>query len=378
MLLLGSGLLLRSFSRLSAVDPGFESESVYRFTLSLPGGSYETAEEWIGFFESLEERIAYLPGVRSVGSIFGAPMSSVSISAGFEQADRPPPPPGQEPDAAWRVVTPGYFETMGIPVLHGRNFGEQDRHGTQSVTVVNQSFVDRFYPGEDPIGKPIQSNVSMSLPEEEPRTIVGVVGDARYDDMGEPPDPAFYVPESQIGSDYMTTVVKAIPGTSPMLAIQDIVKEMDPNLPLRDVEEMTDVIDRSLGSARFNLLLLGVFTGLAVVLAAVGLYGVVAYLVSQRTREIAIRMALGARGEGVIRMVLGQGIRPAVVGVALGLGGAFAGSRLLTALLYGTEPTDLVSYAGATVLLLIVVTLAAMVPALRASRIAPMQALKQE
>ena len=153
---------------------------------------------------------------------------------------------------------------------------------------------------------------------------------------------------------------------------------MDPDLPLRDVEEMTTVIDRSLGPARFNLLLLAIFAGLAVVLAAVGLYGVVSYLVSQRTREIAVRMAMGAPGDRVVRMVLGQGIRPALVGIVLGLGGAFAGSRLLTALLYGVEPTDFVSYLGATALLLLVVILATIVPAIRASRIAPMVALKQE
>jgi predicted permease len=378
MLLLGSGLLLRSFTHLSSVDPGFDTESVHRFTLSLPDASYETPEEGIEFFESLEERIKALPGVRSVGSIFGAPLSDVSISAGFVLTDRPPPPPGQEPSAAWRVVTPGYFEAMGIPLLQGRWFEDQDRLGSQPVMVVTQRFVDRFLPGEDPIGKPLQSMVSMSLPEEEPRTIVGVVGDARYDNMGEPPAPAFYVPESQIASDYLTTVVKAMPGMSPMIAIGEIVKSMDPDLPLRDVEEMTAVIDRTLGPARFNLLLLGIFTTLAVVLAAVGLYGVVAYLVSQRTREIAIRMALGAKGESVVRMVLGQGIRPALAGIVLGLAGAFAGSRLLTALLYGIEPTDPVSYLGATGLLLLVVVGAASIPAARASRIAPMKALKQE
>jgi putative ABC transport system permease protein len=378
MLLLGSGLLLRSVARLSSVDPGFDSESVHRFTLSLPGASYETPEEWIGFFESLEERIRALPGVRSVGSIFGAPLSEVSITAGFELTDRPPPPPGQEPEASWRTVTPGYFETMGIPLLQGRWFEDQDRLGSQPVVVVTQRFVDRFYPGENPIGKPIQSMVGMSLPEEEPRTVVGVVGDARYDDMGEAPYPAFYFPQSQIGSDYLTTVVKAMPGTSPMPAIQEIVRSIDPDLPLRNVEEMTAVIDRSLGPARFNFLLLGIFTAVAVVLAAVGLYGVVAYLVSQRTREIAIRMALGARGESVVRMVLGQGIRPALMGMALGLVGAFAGSRLLTALLYGIETTDPASYLGATGFLLLVVVGATFIPSVRASRIAPMTALKQE
>lgn len=378
MLLLGSGLLLRSFTRLSSVDPGFNSERVHRFTLSLPEAAYETPEEWIGFFESLEGRIAALPDVRFVGGIFGAPLSAVNVSAGFEQTDRPPPPPGQELRAGWRIVTPGYFEAMGIPLLQGRWFTQQDHLGSQRVVVVTQRFAERFYPGEDPVGKPILPQVRISLPEETPRIIIGVVGDARYGALGAPPAPAHYVPQSQVGSNYLTIVVKAMPGTSPMLAIGEIVRNMDPDLPLRDVEEMTTVIDQSLGPARFNLLLLGIFSGLAVVLAAVGLYGVVAYMFSQRSREIAIRMALGARGESVIRMVLGQAIRPALVGVALGLAGAFAGSRLLTALLYGIAPTDPASYLCATGLLLLVVVGAASLPATRASRIAPMRVLKQE
>ena len=378
MLLLGSGLLLRSFTRLSSVDPGFNSERVHRFTLSLPEADYETPEEWIGFFESLEGRIAALPGVRSVGGIFGAPLSAVNVSVGFEQTDRPPPPPGQELRAGWRIVTPGYFEAMGIPLLQGRWFTQQDHLGSQRVVVVTQGFAERFYPGEDPIGKPILPQVRISLPEETPRIIIGVVGDARYGALGAPPAPAYYVPQSQVGSNYLTIVVKAMPGTAPMLAIGEIVRNMDPDLPLRDLEEMTTVIDQSLGPARFNLLLLGTFSALAVVLAAVGLYGVVAYMFSQRIREIAIRMAVGARGESVVRMVLGQAIRPALVGVALGLAGAFAGSRLLTALLYGIEPTDPASYLGATGLLLLVVVGAASIPSVRASRIAPMTALKQE
>ena len=378
MLLLGSGLLLRSFSRLSSVDPGYQSENIHRFTLSLPNASYETPDEWIGFFDALEEQVESLPGVRSVGSVLGAPLSRTNISATFEQTDRPPLPPGQEPDASWRVVTPGYFETMGIPLIRGRWFEAQDRVGNQPVILVSQSFVDRFYPHEDPMGRPILPHVSFGLPEDVPRVVVGIVGDARYNDMSQSPTPSFYVPQGQTGSDQMTITIRATQGTFSMTSIQDLVREMDPDLPLRDVEEMTTVIDRALGPARFNLLLLAIFAGLAVVLAAVGLYGVVSYLVSQRTREIAVRMAMGAPGDRVVRMVLGQGIRPALVGMALGLGGAFAGSRLLTALLYGVEPTDFVSYLAATALLLLVVILATIVPAIRAGRIAPMVALKQE
>ncbi len=378
ILLLGSGLLLRSFSRLSTVDPGFESEDVYRFTLSLPDARYETPEARISFFEGLEESLESQPGVRSVGSIVGAPLSPTSITASFEFSDRPPPPPGQEPEAAWRAVTPGYFQTLGIPLLQGRWFEPQDRSGTQPVIIVTQSFAENFYPGEDPLGKPILPGISFGLSEDVPRTVVGVVGDARYRALAEAPEPTFYVPQGQTGFYLITVHFRAAPGMSPMVSIRNIVKEMDPNLPLRNVEEMTAAIDRALGPARFNLLLLATFAGLAVVLAAVGLYGVVSYLVSQRTREIAVRLAMGAKQKTVIRMVLGQGIRPAAVGIVLGLGGAFAGSRLIKALLFGIEATDFVSYLAATAILIIVVILATLIPALRASRIAPMVALRQE
>jgi predicted permease len=364
--------------RLSNVDPGFESENLHRFTISLPNAKYSTPDEWIGFFDQLEERVASLPGIISVGGILGAPLSPTSVNVTFEQPDRPPPPPGQEPSAAWRVVTPGYFETMGIPLLRGRRFEAGDRTGAQPVTVVTQRFVDRFYPDQDPLGKPIVPQASFSLPEEVPRTIIGVVGDAHYDALSEGPEPAYYVPQGQIGADFLTIMVRGAPGAISMPAIREIVGEMDPDLPLRDVEAMTAVIDQSLGPARFNLLLVAVFAGLAVTLAAVGLYGVVAYSASQRTREIAVRMALGAPSEKVVGMVLRQGLRPALVGILLGLGGAFAGSRLITALLYGTEPTDLLSYLSATALFLIVATLAAVVPAVRASKIAPIVALSRE
>ncbi len=226
MLLLGSGLLLRSFSQLSTVNPGFEPENIHLFTLSLPNAIYETPEEWIGFFDALEERIGSLSGVRSVGSVLGAPLSGTNINAAFVQTDRPPPPPGQEPGAAWRVVTQGYFETMDIPLLRGRWFESHDRLGTQPVIVVTQSFVDRFYPGEDPMGKPILPHASVNLPEDVPRTIIGVVGDARYNDMSEVPSPTYYVPQGQMGSDFLTIMVRATPGAFSMTAIREIVREI--------------------------------------------------------------------------------------------------------------------------------------------------------
>jgi predicted permease len=378
MLLLGSTLLLRSFSKLSAVDMGFDTEALARFTISLPDARYPTPEENVLFFEVLEEQIRSVPGVRSVGSVFGSPFGRVAISASFELTDRPPPPPGQEPSASFKVVSPGFFETLGVPLLRGRFFGAVDRLGNPPAVLVTQRFADRFFPGEDPLGRPIRSDVSFDLPETEPRVVVGVVGDIRYDELDEAPVPTFYVPQAQMVSDYLTVMVRYAPGASPMPTIRSIVRELDPDLPLRYVEEMTAVVEEELGPARFNLLLLGIFAALAVILATVGLYGVVAYLVSQRTREIAIRMALGAKGREVTRMVLAQGVRPALVGVFLGIGGAWMGARVLASLLYNVTPTDPISFFGATALLVCVAVLAVLVPATRASRVAPMSALKQE
>jgi ABC-type antimicrobial peptide transport system permease subunit len=244
--------------------------------------------------------------------------------------------------------------------------------------LVSQRFADRYFPGEDPLGKPIQLQISFDLPEDEPRTIVGIVGDMRYDELRDAPEPMYYAPQAQMVSDYLTLMFRSAPGAAPMQGIQDVVREMDPNLPLRYVEQMTAVVEAELGPARFNVLLLGIFAGLAVVLATVGLYGVVAYLVSQRTREIAIRKALGAKGRVVTGMVLVQAARPTVAGVFLGLGGALMGGRVLASLLYNVSPADPVSFVGATILLLCIAAFAVVIPAARASRVAPMSALKQE
>jgi len=379
MLLLGAGLLARSFSRLNAVELGFETESVVRFSLSLPESRYPEPDAGVRFFETIEETIASLPGVESVGSVFGSPLGHNDISASVVLRGQPPVPPGQEPDAIWHAVSPGYFRTLRIPLLSGRDFQRGDRPGSQRVVIVSETFARRLYPGEDPLGKEVDLGVSFGYPEERPRTIIGVVGDVRFRALTRAPEPETYVPMAQAGPDYMTIVVRTFPGGSDVVAaIRDEVRALDDALPLRYIETMRMVVDRELGSTRFYMLLLMSFAGVALVLASVGLYGVVGFIVAQRTHEIAVRMSLGARRRDVILMVLRQGVWPVAVGIVAGLVAAQLGSKVLASLLYGIEPTDPVAFAGATTTLLAVALLALVVPASKASRISPMAALKQD
>ena len=288
-------------------------------------------------------------------------------------------PEGQEDDIDIRVVTPRYHETLRIPLLSGRTLESSDRHGVRRAALVNSTLAARYYPDRDPAGNEIVVDASLGYGSEAPWTIVGVVGDTRSERVVSAPAPEIYVPHAQMGGGYMRVLVRLTPGATDMLpAIRRVVHAIDPSAPLRDVEMMAETVDRQLGPSRFYMTLLVIFAGVAVALAAIGLYGVVAYLVSGRTREIGIRMALGAEAEDVLRLVLRQGMRPAVAGVAAGIAGALFGSRVLRSLLYEVEPGDPKTLAGVTVLLLCVVVLAILVPALRASRIAPVEALRIE
>jgi putative ABC transport system permease protein len=380
MLLFGAGLLLRSFSKLNAVELGFDRGSVLTFRISLPDVPYEDdADRTVRFFESLEERIAGLPGVEAVGSAFGSPLGGVGASTSAHFLDRPDPPEGQEEVLITRIVTPGYHEVLRVPLLNGRGLEKSDRNGVPRAALVGQSLVDHYYADKDPIGQQIRLEFGWGYGHEEPWTIVGVVGDIRSQRVTRAPRPEIYVAQAQMGATFLSVLVRTAPGAPDVLpAIRSEVRAIDPNVPLRRVEMLQETVDRQFGPARFYLMLLALFAGVAVVLAGIGLYGVVAYLVSRRTREIGIRMALGAKGGDVVRMVLSQGIRPAVAGIVLGVGGAYWSSRVLQSLLYNVESSDLLTFAGVTALLLGVVVLAILLPARRASRVAPIEALRLE
>jgi predicted permease len=377
MLLFGSGLLLRSFSQLTAVDLGFEKERVLTFRLSLPEVPYEDPDRAVLFFTSLEQRISAIPGVESVGSVFGSPLGGTGARTSLEFLDRPAPIPGQEEVVIVRVATPGYHDALTIPLIRGRLLKSGDRNGTARALLASQSLVDRYYPDQDPIGKQLTVSMGWGYGTEEPWTIVGVVGDVRSVRLTSDPRPEIYVPHAQMGGGYMAVAVRTGPGVPNVLpTIRGEVNAIDPNVPLRGIRTMETTVDRAVGPTRFYVLLLAVFAGVALALAAIGLYGVVAYLVSRRTREIGIRIALGAKRSDVVRMVLVQGIRPAVLGIALGAAGAYAGSRVLQSLLYNVTPADPLTLVSVTVLLLAVVVAAILLPAGRASRISPMNALK--
>jgi len=373
VLLLGAGLLLRSFARIQGVDLGFDPENVRQFSVTLPEARYKS-DTWPDFFRTLEERVATVPGVESVGMIYGSPLGRSHTSIGFDVLGRPPQEAGQQDNWLVRVVSPGYFESLRIPLQIGRGFEASDRADAPGVAVISRTAAERIFPDEDPIGQQFRFN-----DDDPPWTIVGVVGDVRSLDLTAGSYPEAYFPHAQWPRSTMTVTVRRAEGVTGLLpALRREVNEMDPNLALYYVEMLGERVKVFTASDRFYLVLLGLFAGLAVTLAAVGLYGVVAYLVSRRTREIGIRVALGAPRDHVVRLVLGQGVAPVLLGAVLGLAASLAGGRILSSLLYQVEPWDPLTYVGGTCLLLCVAFLATLLPARSASRISPTEAMRVE
>ena len=378
ILLVGAGLLLRTLGRLRDIEPGFRTENVLRFTLSIPQSDYPELEQVAGFYETLEERLANLPGVESVGSSFGAALGTANASGTAQVEGRPEAPPGEEIEALLRPVTPGYLATMGVPVLAGRGIEPSDRAGNLEVAVINQALAEAVFPGEDPLGKRMQVSVDVGFGSPY-RTIVGVVGNSRTLSLTQEARGSFYVPQRQAGPRNMTVALHTRPGAGPLIgAVRQEVAALDPNLPLRGVETMEEVVAKAMAPTRFFLTLLGVFAVLAVSLAAVGLYGVATYMVSRRRQEIGIRMALGAQGTRVTRMVVRQTAAPVFLGVLVGLGVSAAGASVLERLLFEVNPRDPVVFVGVTGILVVVALLASILPARQASRVDPGEALRRE
>ncbi len=373
VLLVGAGLLIKSFAQIQRVDLGIDPSGVQQFSLSLPEARYDE-EQAARFFASLEERLATLPGVEGVGMISGSPLGHSHTSIGFDIVGREPFAPENQPFFLVRRATPGYFESVRIPLLAGRPFNTDDGPETPLVTVISRTAADRFFPGEHAVGKQVTFDQGQTL-----WTIIGVVGDVRSVDVTTETEPEAYFPLAQWSGDFMTVLVRCTPGASGIVPqLRSEVAALDPSLALYWVETLDHRVELSIGQERFNLLLLGSFAGLAVVLAAVGLYGVVAYLVSRRSREIGIRIALGANWTDVARLVLWQGMLPTAVGTALGLVGAVAGTRVLSSLLYQVEPWDPTAFIAGTTTLLAVALLASFVPARSAAKIPPTEAIKAE
>jgi putative ABC transport system permease protein len=374
VLLVGASLLIRSFARLTSVDPGFTADRVLAFRVALPATSYPEDHNRVAFYDRLIERLGSLPGVESAAMVQQLPMRGDYVLS-FEVQGRPPARPGEELSANHRAVSPAYFQALGIPLLRGRPLSEQDAGQSPMVAVVDQAFVQRHFPDQDPIGRGIDiGNGTEGFYE-----IVGVVGDVHYEGLDAAAAPTMYVPFKQDVFSSMWMVVRTGGDPAQMAgAARQAVREVDSSLPAFSITPLADVVSATVADRRFSMLLLGLFALVALFLAAVGLYGVVAYTVTQRTQEIGLRMAIGAEPGQVLRMIIGGGMKLAAIGVAVGVAGALALANLVASMLYGVTPFDPASYAGTAGVLLAVAALACWLPARRAMRVDPLVALRQE
>jgi putative ABC transport system permease protein len=384
--LIGAGLLMNSFLKLQAVDPGFNARNLLTMTVSLAGASQYVGPAREAFYRQLTDRLTALPGVESASAINHLPLAGDTWSTSLAFEGRPLPPPGQDVKVTYRVSRPGYFQTMGIPLRSGRDFTERDAPDSPAVVIINETLARRHWPSEDPIGKRVTLDVTRDN-SQEPHwlTVVGVVKDIKQRSWTDPPSNEIYLPFQRHPSFYqgrstsMTMVVRTnIEPQSLARTAEETVRSLDRNLPVSDVVTMEQVIADTLWQQRFNLQLIGIFAALALTLAAVGLYGVMSYSMAQRTREVGLRMALGAQRRDVLKLVVGQGMKLALAGVALGLLASSALTRLMEKLLFEVSATDLSTFAVIAVLLTLVALVACWIPARRATKVDPMVALRSE
>jgi putative ABC transport system permease protein len=376
MLLVGAGLLLRSYQQINMVDPGFSADHLLTFTVSLPEQSYTTSAAAGRFVRELAARLAMHAGVEHAAAIYGLPLDDTfSAHSSFTRAGEADS--GDTPSAGMRIITPDYFAAMKISVRRGRAFDAHDDERSPEVVIVNEEAARRYWPGQNAIGQQLHLGVRLAEARSGMKTIVGVVGDVKYGALDAVASPEVYVPHAQHPVDSMTMVVRTTgdPVAFVPLARADLAS-IDRELPLAGVRTMGEVVGRSVAERRFTMLLLASFATVAVLLAAIGVYGVLAYAVSQRTQEIGVRLAIGAAPGDVVRLFLREGVALAVVGLLVGLGGAVAGARALTVLLFGVTTTDPLTFGSVAGTLAIVALLASYVPARRAARVDPMDALR--
>ena len=378
MLLIGAGLLIRSLARLQAVDPGFRSASTLTLTVSLPESRYAEPHAKVAFFQQLQARLEGLAGVTSAALASHLPLAGRSLTVDVEPEGQPAPLAGEPRLADYVSVTPGFFRAMGIPLLAGRDLAGGDGLETPPVVVINQTMARRYWAHRSPIGQRLVVGATVGA-DARPRTIVGVVGDVRAAGLESEPAPALYVSYYQNPWPTMSAVVRTAsdPG-SLAAAARAQVRALDAEEPVYNLRSLDDLLGGSLALRRTQARLLGAFTLAALLLAAVGVYGVVAHAVARRTREVGIRMALGARGGDLMRLVVWRGMRPVAVGLALGGVGALGVSKAMAGLLFGVAPTDAVTFAGSALVLVLVALAACVAPARRATRVDPVVALRSE
>jgi putative ABC transport system permease protein len=374
MLLVGAGLLMRSFVRLLDEDPGFAREGVLTLRVNPPRSRYAAGAQTAAFFEQAVERLEALPGVVAAGAVSHLPLSGQDSSRNFRIEGRDAATFIEQYNAAMRMASPGYFRAMGIPLRRGRLLGAADREGAPRVLVINEAMARRYWPGADPIGGRVFSGFG-----DQPFEVIGVVGDVRHQALSQEPMPEMYFSSLQVPWGGMNLVVRTrTRAEDHFAAVRGVIRSLERDAPIAAMRTLETVVAESLAQPRLNMLLLSVFAGVALALAAVGIYGVVSWSVGRRTREMGIRMALGADRVSVIAEVLRESLQPVVLGVAIGLSGALALGGLLERLLYGVEPSDPATLLMVPLILLAVALLAAYLPARRATRVDPMVALRYE
>jgi putative ABC transport system permease protein len=378
MLLVGAGLLIRSFAHLQQVDPGFTPDNVVTASIALPDATYGSDTAQVAFFDAVLSRIAAIPGVRSVGATSAMPFSGNTSNRSFmveglELGENQPAPWGE-----YRLVDPNFHRTMGIPLIRGRFFSDSDRQGSPRVAVIDQELANRYWPNQDPIGKRLAFPPAQ---DQEPNWIevVGVVGHTAHSGLDAERKVQLYRPYRQAGTGFLNLAVRTT--GDPMRsvgAIRAAVRSVDPNQPIADVKTMQQLMDSAVGQRRFSMILLGLFAGIALLLASIGIYGVMSFDVARRGREMGLRIALGAERGSVMREVMQRGVSLTLIGVGLGLVGALLLSRLIASQLYGIGSTDPLTFVAVALLLAGVAVLATLVPAWRATRVDPMVALRAE
>jgi putative ABC transport system permease protein len=375
VLLVGAGLLIRSFGRLESVNPGFSAEQVLTARVSLPGSKYRDPAQKIAFFEQALAKIRSIPGVQSAGANAFLPLTGLIAGTRFTMDDRPAPPKGQEPVTNVSVVDPEYFTAMQVPLRQGRPFSAHDNASAPRVYIVSESFARNNWPDGSALGQ----HIRVAMGDKVPGEIVGVVGDVHHEGLDKNARQTVYYAHPQLPYGVMTFVIRTtLQPASLANTVVGVVHSIDPEQPVGEIQPMDNVLAESIARSRFTMLLLAVFAGIAITLAAVGIYGVISYSVTQRTQEIGLRMALGAERRDVLRLVLSQGLHLIAAGLLLGLAGSFLVTRLISSLLFDVSPTDPATFAGVALLLAMVALVATLIPALRATRVDPMVALRYE
>jgi putative ABC transport system permease protein len=377
VLLVGAGLLIESFVRLRHVPPGFNTAGALAVGIPLSPRKYTDEDQQAAFYTQLIERVSGLPGVEAAGAVSILPLGGGSFIDSLVIDGRTPYPAGEEPTADWYSATPGYFKVMGIPLLRGRLFTERDAKGAPRVAIINEKMAKTLFPGENPIGKRFNSGGEPTAYRE----IVGIVGDVRHYSLDQETTAQIYEPNAQWPSpySYMTLIARASGDpTSLAAAIRGEVLKIDKEQPIVEVKTLDQFLSTSVAQQRFSALLFGIFAVAAMALACVGIYGVLSYSVAQRRREIGVRMAMGACSRDVLKLVVGQAMLLTFAGVVIGLGAAFALTRLMGAMLFGVSPTDPMTFGLVSLILVAIALLAALVPAWRATKVDPMIALRSE